>query len=129
MLSKSHRKQIRRLDRDYFATGRATLHEVRTEEELRRGLELLEGLHQRRRESLEIAAGRLALDIDHRLSDIEEQLLHGSGVRLMPEGPQGKGLLYVPGELPQAHISAAFAGGDALQFQRRDFTAAAAEYR
>ena len=84
---------------------------------------------QRRRESLEIAAGRLALDIDHRLSDIEEQLLHGSGVRLMPEGPQGKGLLYVPGELPQAHISAAFAGGDALQFQRRDFTAAAAEYR
>jgi CelD/BcsL family acetyltransferase involved in cellulose biosynthesis len=51
-LSKSHRKQIRRLERHYFQTGRAQLHIARTPGELERGLERLAQLHQRRRESL-----------------------------------------------------------------------------
>ncbi|MBI3838936.1 MAG: GNAT family N-acetyltransferase [Planctomycetia bacterium] len=52
MLSKSHRKQIRRLERKYFDTGRAQLHEARSEAELDRGWEMLTWLHRRRRESL-----------------------------------------------------------------------------
>lgn len=52
MLSKSHRKQLRRLERDYFDSGRAALHTVETESQLNRGLALLARLHQRRRESL-----------------------------------------------------------------------------
>jgi CelD/BcsL family acetyltransferase involved in cellulose biosynthesis len=51
-LSKSHRKQIRRLERNYFQTNRAQLHVVETAQELDRGLEVLMTLHQRRRESL-----------------------------------------------------------------------------
>jgi CelD/BcsL family acetyltransferase involved in cellulose biosynthesis len=50
-LSKSHRKQIRRLERTYFQTNRARLHTAETQAELERGLELLIDLHQRRRES------------------------------------------------------------------------------
>jgi CelD/BcsL family acetyltransferase involved in cellulose biosynthesis len=52
MLSKSHRKQIRRLQRVNFDTGRARLHVVQDESQLEQGLALLARLHQRRRESL-----------------------------------------------------------------------------
>jgi CelD/BcsL family acetyltransferase involved in cellulose biosynthesis len=51
-LSKSHRKQIRRLERNYFESGRAQLHEAQSESELDRGWGMLTRLHQRRRESL-----------------------------------------------------------------------------
>ena len=51
-LSKSHRKQVRRLERRYFDTGRARLHVAETEQELQYGLEMLVRLHQRRWESL-----------------------------------------------------------------------------
>jgi CelD/BcsL family acetyltransferase involved in cellulose biosynthesis len=51
-LSKSHRKQIRRLERNYFQTKRAEVHVVTSTDELARGLEVLVNLHQRRRESL-----------------------------------------------------------------------------
>jgi len=51
-LSKSHRKQIRRLERRYFASGTARLFNVRTPDDLDRGLAVLEELHQRRRASL-----------------------------------------------------------------------------
>ena len=51
-LSKSHRKQIRRLEKSYFDTGRARLYTVETKQELSYGLEVLASLHQRRRESL-----------------------------------------------------------------------------
>jgi signal transduction histidine kinase len=88
---------------------------------------------QRRRESLEVAAGRVALAIDSRLSDIEEQLAHGSGVRLTAAGlesPRGPALLYGPAETPVEPASAAaFANADALEFQRQDLAAAAASYR
>jgi hypothetical protein len=84
---------------------------------------------QHRRESLEVAAGRLALAIDSRLSDIEEQLTHGSGVRLTPEGleaPRSAALLYQPVEIPVEAVSpAVFASADDLEFQRQEFSAAA----
>src|SRR5579864_8744524 len=67
---------------------------------------------QRRREALELAAGRLALDIDRRLRDIEEQLSKGGclplELRTEPEAP---------GSL--------FAEAEATEFQRRDLDAAA----
>ncbi len=48
MLSKGHRKQLRRLDRDYFRTGRAVMHWVHQWEQFDRGFEILVELHQRR---------------------------------------------------------------------------------
>jgi CelD/BcsL family acetyltransferase involved in cellulose biosynthesis len=51
-LSKSHRKQLRRLDRTYFASGRARLNVVTRLEELPNGLDLLATLHQRRQKSM-----------------------------------------------------------------------------
>lgn len=51
-LSKDHRKQLRRTERDYLANGRAVLHTVQKESELQRALETLIDLHQRRRHEL-----------------------------------------------------------------------------
>jgi CelD/BcsL family acetyltransferase involved in cellulose biosynthesis len=52
MLSKSHRKQVRRLLRSLEGPGRAVLHTVAEPEELPRAMEILTDLHQRRRRSL-----------------------------------------------------------------------------
>ncbi|NQU21382.1 MAG: GNAT family N-acetyltransferase [Candidatus Nealsonbacteria bacterium] len=52
MLSKSHRKQIRRLQRDLLDTGRAVLHTVTRADELPAAIDVLIDLHQRRRQSL-----------------------------------------------------------------------------
>jgi hypothetical protein len=84
---------------------------------------------QRQREDMELAAGRLAIGIDRRLSDIEEQLSRGSGIYLTPEGPQGSSLLYTATEESSQDVSALFAAADALEFQRADFPSAAAELR
>lgn len=51
-LSKSHRKQVRRVDRRLVESGEATLHCVRELATLPQGLEILIDLHQRRRHSL-----------------------------------------------------------------------------
>lgn len=51
-LSKSHRKQIRRLDERLFASGRARLRTAARPAELNRGLEILMELHGRRRGEL-----------------------------------------------------------------------------
>ena len=51
-LSKSHRKQVRRVDRRLVETGEAVLHVARSSDELERGLSILIDLHQRRRASL-----------------------------------------------------------------------------
>ncbi len=48
MLSKGHRKQLRRLQRTFLDTGRAVLHTVARREELPLGWEILVHLHQRR---------------------------------------------------------------------------------
>lgn len=52
MLSKDHRKQVRRLEQRLLATGRAVLRTVRGEPELARAEKILFDLHQRRREQL-----------------------------------------------------------------------------
>jgi CelD/BcsL family acetyltransferase involved in cellulose biosynthesis len=51
-LSKSHRKQLRRLEREVLESDRVRWHLVRSEEELADGWEVLVDLHQRRRRSL-----------------------------------------------------------------------------
>jgi CelD/BcsL family acetyltransferase involved in cellulose biosynthesis len=50
-MSKSHRKQIRRVERRLLETGRAVLHTA-DEDRLERGMEILVDLHQRRRRAL-----------------------------------------------------------------------------
>jgi CelD/BcsL family acetyltransferase involved in cellulose biosynthesis len=52
MLSKSHRKQVRRLEERTLDAGRAVLHTVNNAEQLARGREILIDLHQRRRRAL-----------------------------------------------------------------------------
>jgi CelD/BcsL family acetyltransferase involved in cellulose biosynthesis len=51
-LSKSHRKQVRRAERELFATGRAKLCELTNEAEFDVAWERLVSLHQRRHQSL-----------------------------------------------------------------------------
>jgi CelD/BcsL family acetyltransferase involved in cellulose biosynthesis len=51
-LSKSHRKQLRRLERRWFDSGRAALRTPATVAELEHAFDLLVDLHQRRRSSL-----------------------------------------------------------------------------
>src|ERR1051326_195506 len=87
---------------------------------------------QHRREGLELAAGSVALEVERRLADIEEQLARGSGIRLTTgglEAPKGSALLYGPVEVSAGEVPADFAPAEALEFQRRDFAGAAAAYR
>ncbi len=51
-LSKGHRKQLRRLERNWFDTGRAVLHTVERLDQLAGVMDLLIDLHQRRRRGL-----------------------------------------------------------------------------
>src|SRR5688572_14081194 len=51
-LSKSHRKQVRRLIDRVFDSGRARLHTVADQSQLERGWQILIDLHQRRRRAL-----------------------------------------------------------------------------
>lgn len=48
LLSKSHRKRVRRLDRTYFESGRAVLHVVKSEAELEQAFSILTELHEAR---------------------------------------------------------------------------------
>ena len=51
MLSKSHRKQVRRFQREYFATERATVHWVDNDKQFDDAWDLLVRLHQERQRS------------------------------------------------------------------------------
>jgi CelD/BcsL family acetyltransferase involved in cellulose biosynthesis len=51
MLSRSHRKQLRRIDRRMFVSGRARVHRVRTQDDLVRAWPIFKHLHQLRRQS------------------------------------------------------------------------------
>jgi len=54
---------------------------------------------QRQRERLEVAAGRVALDIEQDLQQIEANLAAGNGIRLLPRGsvsPRQEPLLFQP---------------------------------
>ncbi|HVA49347.1 MAG TPA: GNAT family N-acetyltransferase [Pirellulales bacterium] len=69
-LSKSHRKQVRRLERRLFATGRAVVRIGSDPADLDRGLATLGELHQRRRGGLG-QRGRFA---DDRFADFHQQV-------------------------------------------------------
>lgn len=89
---------------------------------------------QRRRERLEVAAGRLALDVERRLQNVEEQLANGAGIHFLPTGLESSKdlpILYQPVELSTAQSVATpiLAAAEVEEFQRRDLTAAAATYR
>jgi CelD/BcsL family acetyltransferase involved in cellulose biosynthesis len=123
MLSKSHRKQIRRLERNYFQTHRARLHTVETKQELSYGLQLLARLHQRRRESLGepgcFASARFAafhaetarrllhagnlrlvwLEVDARAVAAEYQVLGDGVVYAYQSGIEPEALVHEPGRL------------------------------
>ena len=123
MLSKSHRKQIRRLERDYFQTGRARLVTAANESELGRGLEALIRLHQRRRQSLGergcfassrfvafheqtanrlLRSGRLRLvwlEVDGQTVAVEYQVLGDGVVYAYQSGIEPDSLEHQPGRL------------------------------
>ena len=93
---------------------------------------------QRGRERLEVIAGRLALDIDRRFQDLEEQLARGTaanaaGVTFRASGFEAAGSfkpLYQPLEaaddaVPSSYLDAAHAA----EFQRHDLSEATAIYR
>ena len=71
---------------------------------------------QRRREALEVAAGRLTLEIERKLQEIEDQLGKGRGIALAAVSDE------------EAPVSL-FAEAEAVEFQRRDLNAAAGAYR
>ena len=87
---------------------------------------------QRRREALELSAGRLAIEIDRRLQDIEERVAHSEGIRLLPgglaSGPELP-ILYQPESPPEPPPVAALATAEAAEFQQRDLPEATAAYR
>jgi signal transduction histidine kinase len=87
---------------------------------------------QRRREGLELAAGRLAIEIDRRLRDIEEGLARGEGIRLLPTGlasNSGPPILYQPVSPPEPVSPSGLAAAEAAEFQRRDLEGVTAAYR
>jgi len=83
MLSKSHRKQIRRLENRVLATDRAELYTATNRNELKTGMEILVDLHQRRRKSLDqpgcfssTAFSRMMHAVAERLLDEDQLRLH-----------------------------------------------------
>ena len=87
---------------------------------------------QRQRERLEVATGRLALEIERRLQGIEEQLAHGAGVQFLPTGIGSRATspnLFQPIETPVPTVSAAsLAAAETEEFQRQDLRTAEGEY-
>jgi signal transduction histidine kinase len=87
---------------------------------------------QRERERLEIAAARLALAVERRLGEIEEQLRRGEGLRLTASGFEGShgGLLYQPAAAGARETAdAGIAAAEAQEYARGDLGGAAAAYR
>lgn len=81
-LSKSHRKQVRRLDERLFATGRAKLQTAALPDELQRGLEILVELHGRRRGELGQRGAFAKPDFAAFHQEAAEQLLADKILRL-----------------------------------------------
>jgi signal transduction histidine kinase len=88
---------------------------------------------QRQRERLEVAAGRVALEIDRRLQDLEEPLPQRDGIRFHAGGVEsvpGIPILFQPLDtsIPQPPPSE-IAAIEVDEFQRRNLRGAEAEYR
>jgi hypothetical protein len=88
---------------------------------------------QRRRERLEVAAARVALEIDRQLQDIEQELAVGEGVRFRADGIESRADMPIlfqpvdtatPGPTPSS-----LAAAEIDEFQRRDLAGAAVAYR
>lgn len=73
-------------------------------------------MQRQRREALEVAAGRLALEIERRLHDIAEQLSKGGGISLAAPSDR---------EAP----ASLFSDAEAAEFQKRALEAAVSAYR
>ena len=88
---------------------------------------------QRRRERLEVAAGRLALELERALQETEDRLARGEGIRLVPAGLDasvGPAVLYQPDASVETPASLpALAAAEILEFQTRDLVAASSAYR
>ena len=146
LLSKGHRKKLRRADRELFQTGRAVLRTVENYQQLDPAMDVLIDLHQRRRQMLgepgcfasprftafhrEVArrlllAGQLQLqllELDGRILAAEYQLA-GQGVTYIYQvGIDPQGLGDEPGHLVTAATvkRAIEQGGSAIDFLRGD---------
>jgi signal transduction histidine kinase len=87
---------------------------------------------QRHRERLEVAGGRLALDLDRRLQIIEQDLSSGHGVHLTVAGiePGDTPILFQPIVPESPPVSSQdLSSAEIAEFQRHDLTAAADAYR
>ena len=88
---------------------------------------------QRRREHLEVAAGRVALEIDRRLQDLEAELAVGRGMRFHEGGIEagsGAPILFQPADGPLLPPSPGdIAAVEIEEFQRLNLIGAEAAYR
>ncbi|MGA2031052.1 MAG: GNAT family N-acetyltransferase [Thermoguttaceae bacterium] len=146
MLSKNHRKQVRRFERDLFESGRVVLHAAQNRVQLSEGTDLLVHLHQQRWRSLGkpgcftskrfeafhrevmplmLSSGQLQLywlEMEGRRIAVDYHLT-GEGVGYAYQGGiDPAALAYSPGRLmTQAVIRRAIAqGGKALDYLRGD---------
>ena len=86
---------------------------------------------QRRRERLEVAAGRVALDIEQDLQRIEARLAEGSGIRFLPAGivvADGEPLLFRP-DVPSVSVLSSAPLVAAAQLEDREPQSAIAAYQ
>jgi signal transduction histidine kinase len=89
---------------------------------------------QRRRERLEVAAARVALDIERHFQSLEERLAMGTGIRFSSSGIESSPalpILYQPVDigLTPAPTSPLLVSAEVQEFQRHDDAAAATAYR
>jgi hypothetical protein len=87
---------------------------------------------QEQRERLELAATRLALDLDRRLQTVERDLSAGHGIRLTIAGVKDDGgsILFQPSAPASPPVSSRdLSNAEVVEFQRHDLTAAADAYR
>jgi len=145
-LSHSHRKQVRRIERRLFATGRAVMRRAVDEASLDRGLVILTDLHQRRWERLgqtgcfadrrfttflceaaraQLDAGDLSLhwlELDGRPIAAEYHLVSGRAIYAYQSGIDPDALGYEPGRMITVALvrDAIAAGRKTYDFLRGD---------
>jgi CelD/BcsL family acetyltransferase involved in cellulose biosynthesis len=146
MVSKAHRKKLRRVDCDMFATGRAVVRTVETCEQLEPAMDTFIDLHQRRRQQLgepgcfaspqftafhrEVARrlllnGQLQialLELDGRTAAVEYQIVGQGTTYIYQSGIDPQRLDEEPGHLMTAAVlkRAIEQGGRAVDFLRGD---------
>lgn len=146
LLSRSHRKQLLRIERRYLHSGRARLHTARTDDEVHAGLQILAELHQRRWEVLgqpgcfarpqfaeflfdvahhQLRAGQLQLhwlECDGRPIAAEYHIVDGNAVLAYQSGIEPRALEHEPGRIITLLLlqQAIAAGRTAFDFLRGD---------